>query len=219
MYGSNDVGSRVPSSMAAARHSIRRNTKPHSLDAYFEEQGARLDRRMVCGKECLSLTVINGSRLYRVGNGHCIFGSERELWRAWCRQQRQFAWQKICARALIDQAFGQGGQARFSLQRWVESEAILPEVATPSPWPWSVLSRSDWRSAFKVADDLWTDVPKAGIEISILELRDVCVEDQFNIDRPQQYLRAFANLLHEAEREWLESETLFAQGKSQPRRL
>ncbi|NJB91826.1 hypothetical protein [Xanthomonas arboricola] len=189
------------------------------MDAYFEKQGARLDRRMVCGSERLCLIVAEGARIYRVGNRSCIFGSERELWQAWCGQQRQFAWQKICARILIDQSFSQGDQAHFSLRCWIESEAVLPKMSTSVPWPWSVLSRSDWRSAFKVSDGLWTDVPKSGIEISILDLHDVCVEDQFNIDRPQQYLRAFAKLLLEVEREWLESETLFAQGESQPRRL
>ncbi|MCC8617025.1 hypothetical protein [Xanthomonas vesicatoria] len=155
------------------------------MDAYFEKQGARLDRRMVCGSERFCLIVAEGARIYRVGNGSCIFGSERELWQAWCRQQRQFAWHKRGANALIDQAFAKVGQALLSLRCWIENEAVLPKMVTPAPWPWSVLSRSDWRSAFQVSNGQWRAVPKAGIELSIVDLHDVCVEDQLNIDRPQ----------------------------------
>lgn len=194
------------------------NRLPCSLEDYFAMQGARLDRRVVGGIELLSL-VVSDDRLYSMDGRSCGW-SEVELWRAWCRQQRQFAWHERCVKELVTQGLGQGQTGLTAIHAWIEQVGVWPrENGLTQPWPWSSIGRSDCRSRFRLSGHPWTKGAQSRIKLDVAALTDVCIVDQFNIDRPDQYLRALSRYLHAAKRDWLESVTSLSKVCQSPRRL
>lgn len=194
------------------------NRRPRSLENYFAKQGARLDRRVVGGVELLSL-VVSDDRFYPMDGRSCGW-SEVELWRAWCRQQRQFAWHEHCVKELVTQGLGQDQAGLTAIHAWIEQVGVWPrENGLTQPWPWSSIGRSDCRSQFMLTGHPWTERARPRIKVDVAALTDVCVVDQFNVDRPDQYIRALGRYFYAAKRDWLESETSLSKVFQSPTRL
>lgn len=193
--------------------------KPDSLDQYFAAQGARIHRHLVAGRETLGLKVEGCPGFYTLGA--CSFGwTESTLWTAWCEHQRELAWQRACAARLAAIGYENGPESVRALKAWLSRGGVMSSSKKcAATWPWCAISRVDRKAPFLQQGFPWTRVSRRVVRVSILDLVEACVEDQFDPKKPGQYIRAMRRLVEEAERSCLDASTRLVSAGGCPHRL